>query len=77
MVWAPACQAIPVELQTDLEARSLVRLRCRRSKLAKGRLDADHDIGEIQLTWYVRLVAILVTDRPVGVGSLQAARRGI
>ena len=45
--------------------------------LAKGRLDAENDIGEIRLTWCARVVAILVTDRPAGVGSLQAARRRI
>ena len=45
--------------------------------LANGRLDAENEIGEIGLTWCARMVAILVTDRPVGEGSLQAALRGI
>jgi hypothetical protein len=45
--------------------------------LASGCLDAENEIGEVRLTWCVRLVAILVTDRPVGEGSLQAALSGI
>jgi hypothetical protein len=63
--------------QQDLEAGSPVRLRCRRQGLAKGRLDAENEIGEVRLTWCVRMVAILVTDRPVGEGSLQATLSGI
>jgi len=61
----------------NLEARSPVRPRCRPQELPKRRLDAEHEIGEVRLTWCARMVAILVTDGPVGVGSLQAARRGI
>ena len=45
--------------------------------LANGRLDAENEIGEIRLTWSARMVAILVTDRPVGEGPLQAALGGI
>ena len=45
--------------------------------LANGRLDAENEIGEVRLTRRARMVAILKTDGPVGVGSLQAARSGI
>ncbi len=45
--------------------------------LANGRLDAENEIGEVRLTWCARMVAILVTERPVGEGSLQAALSGI
>jgi hypothetical protein len=60
-----------------LEARSPVRPGCRGQGLANGRLDAENEIGEVRLTWCPRMVAILVTDRPVGEGSLQAALSGI
>src|SRR4051812_5877118 len=78
LVWAPSCQAIPDSLPADLEARSPAPFSCRRSRLANGgRLDAENEVGEIRLTWCARMVAILVTDRPVREGSLQAALRGI
>src|SRR5215213_7370728 len=45
--------------------------------LANGRLDAENEIVEVRLTRYARMVAIVETQCPVRVGSLQPTLWGI